>query len=150
MAADSQQPRWPALVTFPLALLGLADSVYLTITHFDKHALVCKAGGHINCELVTQSKYSEIFGHIPVAILGLAYFVAVTALCSPWVWRIRDLWLDRARLAALVVGMGTVVYLLTAEARLHAICIYCTGIHIVTFGIFMTTLAAYLFRPIDD
>lgn len=138
------------LVTFPLALLGLADSVYLTISHFHPGALVCQSGGHVNCELVTQSKYSHLPGHIPVAVAGLAYFVVLTALVSPWVWRIRSLLLDRIRLAVLVVGMGTVIYLLTAEAKLHAICLYCTGIHIVTFLIFLTTLAAYLLRPIDD
>lgn len=138
------------LVTFPLALLGLADSIYLTIAHYHKSALVCHAGGHVNCELVTSSKYSHLPGGIPVAVAGLAYFVVLTALCSPWLWRIRSLLLDRIRLALLVVGMGTVVYLLTAEAKLHAICLYCTGIHIVTFLIFLTTLAAYLLRPIDD
>jgi uncharacterized membrane protein len=151
LAADAQQqPRWPALVTFPLVLLGLADSIYLTITHFDKAALVCHASGHINCELVTQSKYSEIFGHIPVAIAGLAYFVVLTVLCSPWVWRIRNLMIDRIRLALLVIGMGMVAYLLTAEVHLKAICLYCTGVHIITFFLFLTTLAAYLLRPIDD
>lgn len=146
----SQQQRWPWLISFPLTLLGLADASYLTYTHFHPAALVCHASGHINCELVTQSKYSELFGHIPVAVTGLIYFVIITALCSPWVWRIRDIRLDRLRLLLLVGGMGTVVYLVTAEARLKAICLYCTGIHIVTFFTFLTVLAAYLLRPIDD
>jgi hypothetical protein len=87
------------LVTFPLSLLGLADAIYLTITHFDKAALVCNATGHINCELVTRSRYSEIFGHIPVAILGLAYYLVVASPqgcraasrqtevdCTPYSW----------------------------------------------------------------
>jgi uncharacterized membrane protein len=151
LAADAgQQPRWPALVSFPLTLLGLVDASYLTYTHFHPKALVCHASGHINCELVTESKYSELFGHIPVAVTGLIYFVIIAALCSPWVWRIRDIRVDRARLLMLIGGMGTVVYLVTAEARLKAICLYCTGIHIVTFLTFLTVLAAYLLRPLDD
>jgi uncharacterized membrane protein len=148
-APAEKNVRWAWPITFPFAILGLADASYLTYTHFNPGALYCKASGHINCELVTRSKYSELFGHIPVAILGLVYFVALAVLCSPWVWRAGNLLVDRIRLGLLVVGMGMVIYLLTAEAHLKAICLYCTGIHIVTFFLFVTTLAAYMLRPLD-
>ena len=138
---------WP--ITFPLSLLGLADATYLTITHFDPKTLKCAAHGHINCELVTQSAQSEIFGHIPVAIVGLAYFVLVVALCTPWAWLRGNLMFDRVRLAVMTAGMGMVIYLLSVEIHLKAICVYCTGVHIITFLIFLTTLAAYLLRPLD-
>lgn len=141
--------RWAWPVTFPIALLGLADSIYLTITHFEPKALACSATGHINCEKVTESSQSEIFGHIPVAIVGLAFFVVVVAIMSPWAWKGGNLLLDRLRLAGITASMGMVIYLITVEAHLHAICLYCTGIHVVTFLLFVATLAAYLLRPLD-
>ena len=45
-------------------------------------ALVCSDTGAINCTKVTTSPQSVIFG-IPVAVLGLAYFVPMIALCLP-------------------------------------------------------------------
>jgi uncharacterized membrane protein len=142
--------RWGWPITFPLALIGLADAIYLTVAHFDtKVVLACSATSHVNCEKVTQSAQSEIFGHIPVSLLGAIYFVVGVAICSPWAWKYGNLWLDRIRLAGVTVGMGMVVYLVTVEAHLHAICLYCTGIHIVTFLLFVTILAAYLLRPLD-
>jgi uncharacterized membrane protein len=141
--------RWAWPITFPLALIGLADSVYLTITHFRPKALACSASGHINCEKVTESAQSEIFGHIPVAIVGLAFFVVAVVVFSPWVWKRGNLTFDRLRLAGITASMGMVIYLITVEAHLHAICLYCTGVHIVTFLLFVTTLAAYLLRPLD-
>jgi uncharacterized membrane protein len=149
-----EQPRryvsWAWPITFPLALLGLADSIYLTITHFHKKLLACSATGHINCEKVTESSQSEIFGHIPVAIVGLVFFVIAVGVMSPWAWRLGNLTLDRLRLAGITASMGMVIYLIGVEAHLHAICLYCTGVHIVTFLLFVTTLAAYLLRPLDD
>ena len=49
--------------------------------------LSCPAGGGaINCEKVTTSPQSIVFG-IPVAVLGLVYFVAMLVLCLPAAWR---------------------------------------------------------------
>ncbi len=142
--------RWAWPITLPLALLGLADSIYLTVAHFDtKVVLACSATSHINCEKVTQSAQSEIFGHIPVSLIGAIYFLIGVAICTPWAWKRGNLLLDRIRLAGVTVGMGMVVYLVSVEAHLHAICLYCTGIHVITFLLFITILAAYLLRPLD-
>ena len=61
--------RWQPIATLLLSIAGLGVSIYLTITHFDKVALVCSDNGTINCDKVTTSPQSEIFG-IPVAMLG--------------------------------------------------------------------------------
>jgi uncharacterized membrane protein len=144
-------PKWAPLVSFPLALIGLGISIYLTIEHFRGNTnLSCPASAHINCLKVTTSSQSEIFGHIPVAVTGLAYFVVMTALCSPWAWRAANPWIGWLRLAGAVSGIGMVVYLVFAEAvQIKAICLWCTGVHIVTFLLFITVLAAYLLRPLD-
>jgi uncharacterized membrane protein len=128
--------RWAWPISFPLALLGLADSAYLTYAHFQHVKLVCSDNGAINCTKVTHSSQSEIFGHIPVALTGLLFYVAMVVLTSPWAWSAVNPWVGRLRLLGAVSGMGMVVYLVFVEAvQLHAICLYCTGVHIVTFAL---------------
>lgn len=133
--ADSQLgvARWVAPTTFALSLIGLALSVYLTITHFQPHALVCTDSGAINCAKVTTSAQSYVLG-IPVAILGLANYTVMTALNSPWAWRATARWIHIARFALAIVSMGFVLWLIYAEIEIiGAICLYCTGVHIITF-----------------
>jgi uncharacterized membrane protein len=57
-----------------LALLGLADSVYLTVHHYTAEPVPCSIVE--GCETVLTSAYAEI-GGIPLAAFGaLAYFIA--------------------------------------------------------------------------
>ncbi|MCK4176969.1 vitamin K epoxide reductase family protein [Aciditerrimonas ferrireducens] len=131
---------WVALV---LCVLGVADGAYLTYTHFHPGALVCSTSGLINCARVTTSQYSRVLG-IPVAILGLAFYVVLTAVNLPPLWRSTSIWLARLRLAMVVVGMGMVIYLVIAELFLIGnICEYCTGVHILTFGMFVLVVLTY-------
>ena len=85
---------------------------------------------------------------MPVAVLGLGYWVVMTALNSPWAWRSADRRIHVARLTLSVLGIGFVLYLLSAELLIiGAICIYCTGVHIVTFAqlvLVMATVPAML------
>ena len=85
-ATDYSVPAWAKVTTLVLSLIGLALSVYLTITHFQPQALVCSGTGFIDCAKVTTSAQSEILG-IPVAILGLANYTVMTAFNTPWAWR---------------------------------------------------------------
>jgi uncharacterized membrane protein len=143
--------RWAWWLTLPIALAGLGVSTYLTYVHFNNPAqLSCPNTGVVNCLKVTTSSQSEIFGHIPVAVTGLAYFVVMTALMTPWAWRSANLWVGRLRLAGAISGVGMVLYLVYVEAvQLKALCLWCTGVHILTFLLFLSVLTAYLFRPID-
>jgi uncharacterized membrane protein len=148
--AVAHNVRWAPPITFVLSLAGLGASIYLTYTHFHPAALICHASSHINCAEVTTSSQSEIFNHIPVAIAGLAFYAGMVVLMSPWVWRIADPRIGWLRLAAVVTGIGMVGYLVYVEAvQIKAICLWCTGVHIVTFLLFFTVLAAYLLRPLD-
>ena len=127
--------RWAVVTTFVLSIIGLGFSIYLTITHFQPHALVCADTGTINCAKVTTSAQSYFLG-IPVAILGLFNFSLMMGLNSPWAWRAKSYWLHVARFALTVVGMGFVLWLIYAEIMIIGnICLYCTGVHIVTFAL---------------
>jgi uncharacterized membrane protein len=125
-------------VTFVLAIAGLGVSIYLTYTHYTESALLgCAESGTVNCTKVTTSSQSMIFGVIPVAVTGLAYYVFMVALMSPWAWKSTWEWLPRIRLAAAVAGIGMVLYLIYAELfQIGAICLYCTSVHVITFVMF--------------
>ncbi len=133
------------LATFVLSLYALGASVYLTIAHYDTHVtLACSDKGLVNCAEVTTSAQSMVFGVFPVAVLGLAFYVFMTALNSPWVWRLQQTGSEQlrkilryTRVGAIVTGMGFVLYLVYAELiQIRAICLWCTSVHVATFLIF--------------
>jgi uncharacterized membrane protein len=134
-AQEFSVPRWAQYTTFALSLIGLALSVYLTITHFQPQALVCSGTGVIDCAKVTTSAQSVILG-IPVAILGLANYTVMAALNSPWAWRAQVRWVHVARFVLAIVSMCFVLWLIFAEVEIiGAICLYCTGVHVTTFAL---------------
>jgi uncharacterized membrane protein len=139
--------RWAGgglpFATLVLSLLGLADATYLTIQHFTEASFAyCPGNAAFNCTKVTTSAQSHVFG-IPVAVLGLAFFVFMVAATSPWAWRARWPAVHWARLAAVLAGIGFVLYLIYAELfQIGAICLYCTGVHVLTFGLFALIVAS--------
>jgi uncharacterized membrane protein len=137
-------PLWLQIVSFALAILGLAISAYETYAHFNgSHLAGCPTGGGgtFNCTAVITSPQSMVFGVIPVAVLGLAFYVAAVPLFSPWAWRIQRREVHVVRLVSIVVGMGFVMYLIYAELyQIGDVCEYCSGVHIVTFLLFCITV----------
>lgn len=134
-------PVWAWASTFVLALAGLGVSLYLSIEHATgSTSLACPDAGLFNCHLVTTSTYSMVLG-IPVAYLGLAFFVGAALLFSPWVWRLQAEPLRWVRLGAVTGGIAMVLYLLWAELyRIHGICLWCTSVHVITLLLFAITL----------
>ncbi len=134
--------RWQPLTTLALSVIGLGVATYLTVTHFDKHALACVSNATFSCEKVTTSPQSEILG-IPVAMLGLAFFVPMIALCLPAAWRTTHRWVHLARLLLSVTGVGMILYLIYAELFvIKAICLWCSSVHIITFILFVIIATA--------
>jgi uncharacterized membrane protein len=107
-----------------VALAGAVVAGYLTWVHFDETALVCVAGG--GCETVQKSEYAEIVD-IPVALLGLAAYVAIGGLI---------LWdTATARLVAATtafVGLVFSMYLLALQLFvIDAVCVWCLANDVV-------------------
>jgi uncharacterized membrane protein len=142
-AAPSGPAVWLQLTTFVLALAGLGVSVYLTIAHFTESALIgCSESGLVNCTKVTTSPQSYVFG-IPVAVLGLAFYLFAVAIMSPWAWQAARREIHLLRIASVVVGIGFVLYLIYAELFIiGSICLYCTSVHAITFVLFVLTMFA--------
>ena len=134
--------RWQPVASLLLCLFGLGVSVYLSITHFDQAALACSDSGTINCAKVTTSPQSYVFG-IPVAFLGLFFFVPMLVLCLPRSWRARQRWVHLARLALSVTGVGMIIYLISMELFvIKAICLWCSSVHIATFLLFVVIVTS--------
>jgi uncharacterized membrane protein len=159
-------PRWLRLTTLALSLVGVGLSIYLTVAHLiGAHILACSNSGLINCAAVTTSPESELFGIFPVAELGLAFYVFMTVLNLPWVWRPEWRWLPargpladasrrralplaawRIRLASMIVGVLFILYLIYTELiTLRTICLWCTYVHITTFVLFVIIIAQAAF-----
>jgi uncharacterized membrane protein len=156
-AARVRPPRWLQYLTLVLALVGLAISAYETWSHFNgSHLAGCPSNAHatFDCTAVITSSQSMVFGVIPVAILGLLFYVFAVAIFSPWAWRLRRPEIGWLRLGSMIVGMGFVMYLIYAEVyQIQEICEYCTGVHIITFLLFcitVVTAALWGLTPADE
>jgi uncharacterized membrane protein len=121
-SAESQQPiGWPYLVVALLALIGLGDSLYLTVQHITGQTLRCTIVS--GCSEVLSSPYSHI-GPVPLAALGaLAYFTIFSlAILSAFGYR-------SAR--PLLAGLSAIMFLMTLWLLylqafvIHHFCQYC-------------------------
>ncbi len=136
--------RWRVATALVLSLAGLGVSIYLTIDHFAKIPLVCSDTGVINCEKVTTSAQSHFLG-IPVAVLGLAFYLAMTVINLPPLWYTADRRVHIVRLAMAVVGVLFALYLVSAELLIIGnICLWCTSVHVITFLLFVLIISTVL------
>jgi len=133
-------PKWLPLVATVLVLAGIAVATYLTIAHYTTPTvLACPDRGLINCGKVTTSSYSSILG-VPLALLGLLFFIGMLPLQLPVVWRMKQPLVIWGRLAFAASGVLMIFWLIYVELyKLNAICLYCTAVHVITLGLFALT-----------
>ena len=149
-ADEWDPPRWTSPVLMAMSIAGLGIAAYLTVAHYVSGAiLACPDTGTINCEKVTTSPESVIFG-VPVALIGLLFFAAMTVLNAPTFWRRVSPLLRWSRIGLASSGVVFALYLIYTELfTVHAICLWCTGAHIVAFLTFVAVLSADgLARPV--
>lgn len=134
-------PRALAPVTLTLCAAGAAVSGYLTLVHYTSSVkLACSATGLIDCQKVTTSPQSMAFG-VPVALLGVIFFLALGVLCLPAAWRSNSQAIRVGRLVLMFAGALMVVHLIRAELfEIDAICLWCTAVHGITVALFITVL----------
>ena len=134
-----------ARLTLPLALAGTAVSAYLTVEHYaGGTTLACPETGVVNCAKVTSSAQSMV-GPLPVALLGLLFFAILSVLCLPAAWRRGGRRTALVRLGLVGSGLAAALYLIGVELiALHAICLWCTTVHLLMFVLFVLVLAASL------
>lgn len=150
MPRTDATPARAGIVSLVAAVLGLAISIYLTIEHYNSStSLACPESASINCQKVTTSQWSHL-GPVPVALLGLLFFAAMTGLCSPPAWQLRSL--DTLRVAGATLGVLVALYLVWIELfRIDAICLWCTAAHLCSVAllaaVLWTVTAARSTRP---
>ena len=141
--------RAPGLVAMLLmALLGLGISIYLTVIHYQGVGVAfCSTTGVVNCNLVTSSGNSVLFGSkFPITIPGMIWFIvsggmALVALLAIWRNRREPARLRGAHLLWGIIGMAFVLYLVYVEiVVLHTLCEWCTVVHLLTFATFLLAL----------
>lgn len=137
MILTPQPPRWGVIGSLLTAAAGLGVSIYLTAAHYTATvALACPQTATVNCEKVTTSPQSQFLG-MPVAVLGVAYFAAMLALCIPLAWRRPTAVVRWIRALGALAGVGFVAWLIYAELFvIDAICLWCTSVHILTLILF--------------
>lgn len=123
-----------------LSLVGLADSIYLTVTHLTGENVTCVASS--GCSEVLSSAYASV-GKIPLGAFGaLAYFLAFSLAT------LAAFGYPRARifLAVVIAGMlATTLWLLYVQAFvLHAFCDFCLLSAGLTFSLSALVAAGYL------
>jgi thiol-disulfide isomerase/thioredoxin/heme/copper-type cytochrome/quinol oxidase subunit 4 len=118
--------------TFPgwllpvVACLGLVVAGYLTYVEIGENEAVCGAVG--DCNTVQQSEYAELFGLVPIGLLGVCGYVMILAVWA--VSRYAAGWVDDAAQATLLSAavFGTVfsIYLTFLEPFvIGATCAWC-------------------------
>jgi uncharacterized membrane protein len=131
---------WLHGVAALLSLGGLADSIYLTVTHLTGENVTCVASS--GCSEVLRSAYATV-GKIPLGAFGaLGYFAAfsLATLAAFGYARARTL------LTVVIAGMlATALWLLYVQAFvLHAFCDFCLLSAGFTFSLAALVAAGYL------
>jgi uncharacterized membrane protein len=122
MNNTQEQPRpWLFVLAAILTLVGLADSIYLTVTHLTGENVTCLASS--GCSEVLSSAYASV-GRIPLGAIGaLGYFLAFSLATLAAFGHARA----RTFLTMVVaVMLATTCWLLYVQAFvLHAFCDFC-------------------------
>jgi uncharacterized membrane protein len=112
---------WRDAVAACVALVGVLDSIYLTVEHLSGRSVRCVVVS--GCDAVLSSGYATVGGNVPLAAVGaLAYFLVFSlATLAAFGYRVRG------ALAALVALMfAFTLWLLYVQAFvLRAFCTYC-------------------------
>jgi uncharacterized membrane protein len=127
--------KLPLLATV-VALIGLADAIFLTIKHYTGEPVPCSIVE--GCEQVLTSSYAEIAG-IPLAIFGAAAYFVAFALAILAAFGNRQAWM----LFGVQVVLMTVftVWLVYLQAFvIEAFCQFC----LLSAGTTLTLFVIYL------
>jgi len=148
--------KFAVLVAF--SVVGLITSAFVLWTwNIQRHSLpICTSsqpffGLTIDCARVLGSPYSTVFG-IPLEALAVAYFIANILLVWLYAFAADSRATQALRLLFFwrFLGLILVPYLVFVEVvLLHAICVYCTTMHVMILADF-AVVSWFLFRNRGD
>lgn len=109
------------LVAALVALVGMIDSIYLTVHHYTGEKVPCSVIG--GCEKVLSSEYSEIAG-IPLALFGALAYFTVFSLATLTAFGDNRMWKILSVTVALMAGFSLWLIYLQAFV-IGAFCQFC-------------------------
>ncbi len=138
--------KWLYRSSLLLAVIGILDSIYMTIYKFTGNVSMCLGSG--DCSLVNASPYSSIYG-IPVALVGVGGYAAILLLL---------LFGDRGNFlrqngtlfifGLALTGFLFTLYLIYIEfSVLKAICPFCLTSQIVMTILFVLSIIRLIRQP---
>ena len=120
-----------------LAMIGIADTLYLSYSVFTNTAPTCLLAG---CEKVLASEYSKIFG-VPLSYIGLVYYVYMLGLSILLAIDPRSFGLRLGVLLYSGVGvLMSVVFIYIQGMIIGAFCQYCLISALLTVLLFIAAL----------
>ena len=139
---EVNKPGWPPATAAILALVGIADSVYLTAHHYTAEPVPCSIIE--GCEQVLTSGYAEI-GGIPLAAFGAAaYFVAFSlSLLTAYVYQ--NLW-KLFGVQSTIMAVFSVWLVYVQGDVIGAFCQFCLLSAATSFSLFAIFLLSWLKR----
>lgn len=129
-----------------VALVGLADSIYLTVHHYTAVPVPC--GVAFDCEMVLTSPYAEVAG-FPLAAFGaVAYFIAfslalLTAFGDRRMWKLFGVQVT-------LMAAFTLWLIYVQAALIGAFCQFCLISAAITLTLFSLYLISIFLKPRSD
>ncbi len=123
-------------ILIAITFIGLADTMYLSYFAYLNAVPGCAIGG---CEVVLTSAYSKFFG-VPLAYIGLVYYVYMLALAILLTMDEHSKTLARAALAYSAVGVLFSIYFefYIQGTLIGAYCMYCAISALTTLALAAT------------
>ncbi|MCB2218095.1 MAG: thioredoxin domain-containing protein [Desulfobulbaceae bacterium] len=153
MYNQTQAKRLPYLYYyFPIALLsltGICISIYLAISHYKNYtdlgySSFCAISKAINCDTVSESPWSIIFG-VPIAYWGVLGFSFLTALIVCAFHKDKTIahkWLF-ITILCFIYCLFSVAFGALSALKIGAYCILCISIYAICFALFFFCLIIY-------
>lgn len=139
LATIAKLPLAAAIV----ALLGLADSIYLTVHHYTAEPVPCSILE--GCETVLTSSYAEI-GGVPLAALGAAAYFAAFSLALLAAFGDRRMWkLYGVQATIMACVSGFLVYI--QGAVIGAFCQFCLLSAVTSLTLFVLFVVSLFLKP---
>ncbi|PIP86667.1 hypothetical protein COV42_00510 [Candidatus Campbellbacteria bacterium CG11_big_fil_rev_8_21_14_0_20_44_21] len=120
------------------SLIGFLDALYLTISHFQGNEAGCFLVH--GCDIVLNSKYSEIFG-LPTAFLGLLFYLVIFLGVFVYNFKKDENLIKKILLITPLGFLATLWFLYLQAVVLRAFCSYCLLSAVASTLIFLTGMS---------
>lgn len=127
------------IIIIILGFLGLLVATYLTYEHYTGNTNIQTSCPVFNngCSTVANSEYSVMAGVIPIALLGVFYYISIISFCLLYLFKKQEIF-STLNLAISSTGFLFSVYLLYLQySPIGAFCFYCVLSATITILIFL-------------